>query len=224
MVRFILTVALGSVAAIAHAELIRISSHGDPDMAQIMDPQPGVFYEIKFEGRVWEFVGSFEENTAMIRGAFDPQPPRVWTDPIAPEDRFQYRLPNTSSWLIGYQWQLGVTQHGDALEGEKPLFEETNDVDIHELNLVRNFFGRVREPNRDLGSADVTYDDRVDLDDLNAVRNNYGNVPIVRWNVPEAIPEPAAAMLLALGLCCVSRRRLRFRRPRGSSHWGCAAR
>lgn len=62
------------------------------------------------------------------------------------------------------------------------------DVDLDDLNNVRNYFG-----GQGLGDADSDGD--VDLDDLNAVRNNFGT------SGAQAVPEPST---IALGLAVIA--------------------
>lgn len=62
------------------------------------------------------------------------------------------------------------------------------DVDLSDLNNVRNNFGGA-------GAGDTSpFDGDVDLDDLNAVRNNFGSSPAV------AVPEASALALASLGV------------------------
>lgn len=88
-----------------------------------------------------------------------------------------------------------VRQAGDT--------DEDGDVDLNDLNAVRNHFGTV---NRDLSPAPgdaYPYDSDVDLNDLNAVRNNFGA------GAANLVPEPSTLALLALGAAgFVVRRRI----------------
>lgn len=64
------------------------------------------------------------------------------------------------------------------------------DVDLNDLNNVRNNFGGVAPP---IGDTDG--DNDVDLDDLNAVRNNFGAVA-----GSNSVPEPATWALAFAGM------------------------
>ncbi|MDZ4782006.1 MAG: hypothetical protein SGJ19_17295 [Planctomycetia bacterium] len=78
---------------------------------------------------------------------------------------------------------------------------DTNDdgqVDLFDLNDVRNHFGRTPGP----GPGDADLDGDVDIQDLNAVRNNYGS----RFTAPaesNGVPEPSSALLAAAGILAV---------------------
>jgi len=92
----------------------------------------------------------------------------------------------------------GIVQYGAV--GPGGLLGDTNGdgrVDLDDLNNVRNNFGGS-------GLGDTNNDGRVDLDDLNNVRNNFGAVGA------QPVPEPSAALLLALGAMTASV--LRWRR------------
>ncbi len=75
---------------------------------------------------------------------------------------------------------------------------DTNDdgqVDVYDLNDVRNYFGRDPGP----GPGDADLDGDVDIHDLNAVRNNYGS----RFTAPaelNSVPEPSSALLALAGM------------------------
>jgi hypothetical protein len=76
------------------------------------------------------------------------------------------------------------------------------DVDLNDLNNVRNNFGSANPP---IGDTDD--DNDVDLDDLNAVRNNFGAVAGAN-----AVPEPATWALALIATCATwlgARRRTR---------------
>jgi hypothetical protein len=76
-----------------------------------------------------------------------------------------------------------VTQPGDG--------DGNGRVDLSDLNLVRNNFGRVGDA---VPGDTAPFDGRVDLTDLNAVRNHFGQ------SLPTAVPEPWTVSLLAAGL------------------------
>lgn len=116
--------------------------------------------------------------------------------PVAPFDDFraftfqlwgggaQALQGQTTIWLDNIRF-LGdfpePAQDGDT-DGDR-------DVDLDDLNNVRNNFGTSPPP-----TGDTDGDNDVDLDDLNAVRNNFGAGPTL------AVPEPSAAMLALCGL------------------------
>lgn len=66
------------------------------------------------------------------------------------------------------------------------------DVDLDDLNNVRNNFGAVGP-----AGGDTDGDNDVDLDDLNAVRNNFGAAG------SQSVPEPSAALLALAGLAVI---------------------
>ncbi|MDZ4779428.1 MAG: endonuclease/exonuclease/phosphatase family protein [Planctomycetia bacterium] len=71
-------------------------------------------------------------------------------------------------------------------------------VTVADLNAVRNSFGA-----SGIGlTGDVDWDGRINIADLNAVRNNFGEAG------PLAVPEPAAWVLMALGISCCATRSL----------------
>lgn len=77
--------------------------------------------------------------------------------------------------------EIDVTTPGDT-DGD-------GDVDLDDLNNVRNNFGSVGDP----VTGDTDADGDVDLDDLNAVRNNFGAAGT------QTVPEPSALLLGGLG-------------------------
>lgn len=92
---------------------------------------------------------------------------------------------------MAFVWDaLNPTVPGDT-DGDQ-------DVDLDDLNNVRNNFGSAQPP---IGDTDG--DNDVDLDDLNAVRNNFGAV------AGSAVPEPSTMVLALAGLAVVG---YRFRR------------
>jgi len=74
------------------------------------------------------------------------------------------------------------------------------DVDLDDLNNVRNNFGTDNPP-----AGDTDADGDVDLDDLNAVRNNFGAAG------SQSVPEPASVWLTLAGLSALGAMRLRQR-------------
>ncbi len=73
-------------------------------------------------------------------------------------------------------FSAGDPTHGRELWLLEPAESDANfdgDVDLEDLNHVRNNFGRTRGNIK----GDVTNDDVVGLADLNEVRNNFGEVP-----------------------------------------------
>lgn len=64
------------------------------------------------------------------------------------------------------------------------------DVDLDDLNAVRNHFGDAGNP---VVGDTSPFDGDVDLDDLNAVRNNFGASS-------NPVPEPSALVLLAVAI------------------------
>jgi hypothetical protein len=85
----------------------------------------------------------------------------------------------------------GIVEYGVADVGQVGDTDGDGDVDLNDLNAVRNNFGAAG-PAPLPGDA-YPFDGTVDLDDLNAVRNNFGAVGSA------AVPEPATfAMLLTL--------------------------
>lgn len=77
-----------------------------------------------------------------------------------------------------------VGQDGDT--------DNDGDVDLDDLNAVRNNFGTTGTPGSTAGDA-YPFDGEVNLDDLNAVRNNFGATAGAN-----AVPEPGSFALLAL--------------------------
>lgn len=74
------------------------------------------------------------------------------------------------------------------------------DVDLDDLNAVRNHFGEAGDP---VPGDTSPFDGDVDLDDLNAVRNNFGDV----FGDGQVVPEPATWLLAAAGVIGVFLRR-----------------
>jgi hypothetical protein len=88
--------------------------------------------------------------------------------------------------------------HAIGLLIQSGLDGDTNDdgqVDLFDLNDVRNHFGRTPGP----GPGDADLDGDVDIHDLNAVRNNYGS----RFTAPaglNGVPEPSSLLLAGAGV------------------------
>jgi hypothetical protein len=114
--------------------------------------------------------------------------------------------------LVGNRLIVGAPdeQIGDPSVGavyvysiDLPLFGDTDldgDVDLEDLNNVRNNFG-------DTGLGDTNADGIVDLVDLNSVRNHFGDT------APSgAVPEPGGISLAVIALCCCAGWRIRPRR------------
>ncbi len=88
---------------------------------------------------------------------------------------------------------LDPNDYDDPLGGPTGPLGDTDDdgdVDLDDLNNVRNNFGSV-------GAGDTDGDNDVDLDDLNNVRNNFGAV----GSVANPVPEPSSIVLLAMAAC-----------------------
>jgi len=92
----------------------------------------------------------------------------------------------------------------EVISAPSMLAGDTNgdgQVDIDDLNNVRNNFGAMGQPDGSLAGDAFPFDGRVDIDDLNAVRNNFGAMAA-------PVPEPAAGGLLIFGaMAFVLRRR-----------------
>lgn len=98
---------------------------------------------------------------------------------------------------IDWDAQVVTGQDGDT--------DDDGDVDLDDLNGVRNNFGALGASDGSLDGDAFPFDGTVDLDDLNGVRNNFGAV-----GGANAVPEPgslALAAMTAIGLGFVARRR-----------------
>ncbi len=96
----------------------------------------------------------------------------------------------------------GIVLYGDVVlppVGQNGDTDADGDVDLDDLNAVRNNFGTTGPIGSTPGDA-FPFDGLVNLDDLNGVRNNFGAV------APSSVPEPATWCLALLGLPLVARR------------------
>lgn len=100
---------------------------------------------------------------------------------------FEYHVAGGSSIRGTVEFASGpVGQVGDT--------DDDGDVDLDDLNGVRNNFGANGADDGSLDGDAVPFDGTVDLDDLNGVRNNFGAV------AGSPVPEPSTAILaLVLG-------------------------
>lgn len=87
----------------------------------------------------------------------------------------------------------GTVEYDSGPAGQVGDTDNDGDVDLDDLNAVRNNFGSTGEVGSTPGDA-VPYDGIVDLDDLNGVRNNFGA------GGAAAVPEPSTAVLGLLGV------------------------
>ncbi len=87
----------------------------------------------------------------------------------------------------------GTVEYVSEPSGQVGDTDNDGDVDLDDLNAVRNNFGSTGEVGSTPGDA-VPYDGIVDLDDLNGVRNNFGA------GGAAAVPEPSTAVLGLLGI------------------------
>ncbi|MDZ4780549.1 MAG: PEP-CTERM sorting domain-containing protein [Planctomycetia bacterium] len=101
--------------------------------------------------------------------------------------------------LLSVNSFLEVFQVGDT--------DEDGDVDITDLNGVRNNFGEQGATDGSLVGDAFPYDGVVNVDDLNGVRNNFGVSP----PGGSAVPEPSTAILALAGcvVCGLVKRRRR---------------
>lgn len=99
------------------------------------------------------------------------------------------------------QFDPGTDLSPPGLGGSTGDTDEDGDVDLDDLNNVRNHFGSIESP---IGDTDGDRD--VDLDDLNSVRNHFGaSTPGGRL-----VPEPSGrqlALVLSIILTALSARR-----------------
>jgi MYXO-CTERM domain-containing protein len=90
----------------------------------------------------------------------------------------------------------GTVEYGESEQGGQPGDTDNDgDVDLDDLNAVRNNFGTSGAPG--IPGDAFPFDGTVDLDDLNGVRNNFGA------GASQAVPEPSAAMLGLIALAVV---------------------
>jgi len=98
----------------------------------------------------------------------------------------------------------GIVKYGSiSAPGQEGDTDNDGDVDLDDLNAVRNNFGAVGPVGGTPGDA-YPFHGTVNLDDLNGVRNNFGAMP-----GSVAVPEPstwALALLGVAGLALVRRR------------------
>ncbi len=96
---------------------------------------------------------------------------------------------------------VGVVEYGLPDLGQVGDTDNDGDVDLDDLNAVRNNFGAAGPA--PLPGDTFPFDGTVDLDDLNAVRNNFGAT------AGSAVPEPSAGALalVVIGAMFAWRRR-----------------
>lgn len=95
----------------------------------------------------------------------------------------------------------GIVEYGEfdlTPVGQIGDTDNDGDVDLDDLNAVRNNFGAVGQIGSTPGDA-FPFDGTVDLDDLNGVRNNFGA------GGSSSVPEPATWCLALAGLPLVVR-------------------
>jgi len=118
---------------------------------------------------------------------------------------FEFHLTSGESLFgaVEYGEPISVGQNGDT--------DNDGDVDLDDLNAVRNNFGSAGPVGGTTGDA-YPYDGLVNLDDLNAVRNNFGATA-----GSESVPEPSAWGLAAV-FCAIGgwAARRKGARPTGS--------
>lgn len=95
--------------------------------------------------------------------------------------------------------ELPSHQHALPLPGDT---DDDGDVDLDDLNNVRNHFGESGDP---VVGDTLPFDGVVNLDDLNNVRNSFGQVvPIA-----QPVPEPATFALVCVAILVTSSTRRR---------------
>ncbi len=93
---------------------------------------------------------------------------------------------------LGFQEATGML----VVESPSGALGDTDgdgDVDLDDLNNVRNHFGAEGPADGSLDGDSFPFDGVVDLDDLNGVRNNFGEAPA-------SVPEPSSAALVMVAL------------------------
>lgn len=93
-----------------------------------------------------------------------------------------FTLTNDPSRFVLHSEPMDVPTPGDT-------FPFDGVVDVTDLNVVRNGFGRP-------GYGDMDISGRVDIADLNAVRNNFGLTAA-------SVPEPSSVCLAAVSACLI---------------------
>lgn len=174
-----------------------------------------------------KFLGLDEKNFVQIDGS------NTWNglgDAVEPSITIEARYMRVRSqslgqwrlqgWLADGNWfNLNYINRGNFLgssvnivlvPGTIPLVagdtDGDHDVDLEDLNNVRNHFGSN-------GLGDSNQDGSVDLDDLNLVRNNFGNKSPFILTPDEAVtqsgtvPEPSSLLLVSVALAGIAYRR-----------------
>jgi len=170
---------------------------------------PGVQFQ---RGRDWQIeAGAVGDQLTM----------KVWADgepiPSAPQLTLADSTHSSGQFgvlaYIGGNWQVPAQVNGvfDDIYFT-PAFQpgDTNgdgNVDINDLNAVRNNFGATGAADGSLVGDTVPWDGQLNIDDLNAVRNHFGA------GTPAAVPEPGAGMMAVFGVAAAFATR-RWRQPR----------
>ncbi len=145
------------------------------------------------------------ENNLEVNGLYHPFAPE-------PDDTWFFKISRITSdpnnflpdWNPTDSQSFAVRPHGEItfVKGGATVPGDTDgdgDVDLDDLNAVRNNFGGAGP------DGDTDNDNDVDLDDLNAVRNNFGS------GGAAAVPEPATWAMLAISALAMGVARLRKR-------------
>lgn len=115
----------------------------------------------------------------------------LFNSPVAENDRdlvFEYSANGELRQGIVEYGSIGpIGQDGDT--------DNDGDVDLDDLNGVRNNFGAAGASDGSLDGDAYPFDGAVDLDDLNGVRNNFGAVA----GGSQAVPEPSTWIIASLG-------------------------